>query len=156
MEGTGPFCLGAVASPDADPLALQLSRLAKKTRAGARFLVTQPVYDLERFQTWWRDVTRRGLHEQAAIVAGIQPISDGDFAAAQAGPRPRLAIPEALAGRVASQGDPAARRAAAIEIALETISRLSKLPGLRGFCLSADGDHEAVLQLIERSGLGGD
>jgi methylenetetrahydrofolate reductase (NADPH) len=54
LEGAGPFCLGAVASPDADPPALQTLRFAKKTRAGARFLVTQPVYDLDRFEAWWK------------------------------------------------------------------------------------------------------
>jgi len=154
LEGAGPFCLGAVASPDADPSALQLLRLAKKTRAGARFLVTQPVYDLERFEAWWQEVTRRGLHDQAAILAGIQPLSDACLA--QTGPRPRPRIPDALAGRVASQSDPDARRAAAIEIALETIRRVSDLPGMRGFCISADGDHEAALQIIEMSGLAGD
>ena len=156
LEGAGPFCLGAVASPDADPLALQLLRLAKKTRAGARFLVTQPVYDLERFESWWQEVTRRGMHDQAAILAGIQPLSDGHFAHAHAGPRPHPGIPDSLAGRVASLSDPGARRAAAIEIALETIRRLSNLPGVRGFCISADGDHEAALQIIEKSGLAGD
>lgn len=154
FPGAGPFCLGAVASPDADPFVLQLLRLAKKTRAGARFLVTQPVYDLDRFEAWWQEVTRRGLHDQAAILAGIQPLSDDHFA--QAGPRPRPRIPDSLAGRVASQSDPGARRAAAIEIALETLRRLSNLPGMRGFCISADGDHEAVLQIIEKSGLAGD
>ena len=36
VVGAGPFCLGAVASPDADPLELQVSRLLKKTAAGGR------------------------------------------------------------------------------------------------------------------------
>ena len=151
MEGAGPFCLGAVASPDADPPALQLSRLVKKVAAGARFLVTQPVYDTVRFEAWWKEVTRRGVHEQAAILAGIQPLSDGPFA--QAGPRSSAGIPDPLLDRAASQGDPVARRAAAIRIAVETIRRLSDLPGIRGFCISADGDPEAALQIIEESGL---
>src|SRR4030042_3165818 len=38
LEGAGPFCLGAVASPDADPRDLQLARLAEKIHAGAKFL----------------------------------------------------------------------------------------------------------------------
>ncbi len=42
----------------------------------------------------------------------------------------------------------------AIEIALETIGRLASLPGLRGFCISCDGDLEAALQIIDKSGLG--
>jgi len=156
LEGVGQFCLGAVASPDADPPDLQLMRLAKKMQAGAKFLVTQPVFDPGRFEAWWETIARRGLNEQVAILAGIRPLSDGDFAPAQAGLRPRPGIPDLLAGRVASLSDPGARRATSVEIALETIHRLSNLPGIRGFCISADGDHEAVLQIIEDSGLAGD
>ena len=154
LEGAGPFCLGAVASPDADPPALQLMRLAKKTRAGAKFLVTQPVYDLDRFEAWWKEVTLRGLHEQAAILAGIHPLSDTHFGQAGSGPQQR--IPDSQAARLASLRDPGAWRDAAIEIALETIHRLSNLRGIRGFCISADGDHEAALQIIEESGLAND
>jgi methylenetetrahydrofolate reductase (NADPH) len=152
FAGAGPFCLGAVASPDADPRELQLVRLAKKTRAGASFLITQPVYDVERFEAWWQEVTRRGLPDQVAIVAGIQPLTNGQLA--QAGERPLPKIPAAVVGRVVSKTEPGARRAAAIEIALETICRLSSLGGLRGFSISADGDHEAALEIIEKSGLG--
>lgn len=139
LEGVGPFCLGAVASPDADPPDLQLLRLAKKTRAGAIFLVTQPVHDPERFEAWWKEVARRGLNEQVAILAGIQPLYDDPLA--HAGP---------------SQSDPVARRAAAVKIAVQTIHRLSNLPGIRGFSISADGDHETVLRIVEESGLAGD
>jgi methylenetetrahydrofolate reductase (NADPH) len=154
ISGAGPFCLGAVASPDADPPALQLSRLVKKVAAGAKFLVTQPVYDPDRFEEWWKEVTRRGLHKQAAILAGIKPLSDGPFA--HPGPRPPPGIPDPLLDRVASRSDPGARRAAAVQIAVETIRRLSDLPGIRGFCISDDGDPGAALQIIEESGLGSD
>lgn len=154
LPGAGTFCLGAVASPDADPPALQLMRLAKKTAAGARFLVTQPVYDLERFRAWWKEVTRRGLHDQAAILVGIQPFSGGRFA--QAGPHPQPGIPDSPDGRAASRNDPEAMRTSAIETARETIHRLSELPGIRGFCISADGDPGAALEIIEKSGLASD
>jgi methylenetetrahydrofolate reductase (NADPH) len=154
LGGPGVFCLGAVASPDADPPALQLLRLAKKIRAGAGFLITQPVYDLERFQAWWKEVARRGLHERAAILAGIQPIGDGHIEQAGRSDK-RRTIPATLVERVAAQSDRGGRLAAAVKIALETMRRLSDLPGIRGFCISADGDHEAALQIIEKSGLAG-
>jgi 5,10-methylenetetrahydrofolate reductase len=154
LSEAGPFCLGAVASPDADPPALQLLRLEKKVAAGARFLVTQPVYDVERFGAWWKEVTRRGLQDQAAILAGVQLISDDDFA--QAGRRPQPRIPDPLADRMASRSEAGARRAAAVEIALETVRRLSDLPGIRGYCISAGGDPEAALQIVEESGLASD
>ena len=43
IAGADGFCLGAVASPNADPLELQMIRLGKKVSAGAGFLVSQPV-----------------------------------------------------------------------------------------------------------------
>ena len=154
IAGAGPFCLGAVASPEAEPRDLQLIRLGKKSRAGAKFLVTQPVYDVDRFEAWWQEITRRGLHEQVAMVAGIQPLTNGHLPEAQPGQRPLTKIPDPLVGRVLSKTVPAARRAVAIEIALETVRRLSKLSGLRGLCIAADGDHEAALEIIEKSGWG--
>ena len=77
IPGAGPFCLGAVASPDADPLALQVSRALKKVNASAAFLITQPIYDLQRFHVWWEAITQRGIHERVAILAGIQPLPEG-------------------------------------------------------------------------------
>jgi len=154
LDGAGPFCLGAVASPEADPLELQVSRLVKKTRAGAKFLVTQPVFDLERFGVWWQEVARRGIHEKVAILAGIEPLCNGSLADAQAAKRPLARIPASMLQRILSSSDPVAQRASAIEIALETIERLSSFRGLRGVSISGDGDLDAALVVIEKSGLG--
>jgi methylenetetrahydrofolate reductase (NADPH) len=147
LAGAGPFCLGAVASPCADPLELQIPRLVKKIRAGAKFLITHPVFDLERFDAWWREVTRRGIHEQVAIVVGIQPLAAGSPADGREG------VPESLLQRIASRGDAAAQRACAVDIAVETIGQLFGRAGLRGFCISGDGDLEAALTILEKSAL---
>jgi methylenetetrahydrofolate reductase (NADPH) len=154
ISGAGPFCLGAVASPEADPRDLQLLRLAKKTRAGARFLVTQPVFQVEQFEAWWQEVTRRGLPERVAILAGIQPLTNGHLARAQAGRPAHTRIPGALLGRITARSDPSARRAVAVQIALETVQRLAAFPGLRGFSISADGDDDVALEVIQKSGWG--
>jgi methylenetetrahydrofolate reductase (NADPH) len=154
VEKTGPLCLGAVAAPMADPLELQVMRLAKKVAAGAQFFITQPVYDVERFTAWWSEVTRRGIHQQVAVLAGIQPLATAEAAAAAAEKRPASGVPEAVLGRIASGDGPAAQRAAGLEIARETIERLAALPGLRGFEICVDGDVEAALELLETSGLG--
>jgi methylenetetrahydrofolate reductase (NADPH) len=154
IAGAGPFCLGAVAAPDADPLALQVARLAKKTRAGAQFLVTQPVYDWERFRAWWDEVTRRGIHEQVAILAGVELLADGHLSEVQAGRRPQPRIPEAVLQRVASKSGLAAQRAEAVALALETVRRIAELKGVRGASVAIGGDAEAALEVLEKSGLG--
>lgn len=147
--------VGAVASPFADPMPLQLRRLGKKVRAGARFLITQPVFDLERFNAWWKEVVKTGLPEKVAVIAGIRVLTDAESAKAYAAARPRPMIPEAgVLGRFAAKGDKAAQRREGIEIAAETIARLSALSGLRGFALNADGDHEAALAVMQKAGLG--
>jgi len=156
IDGAGPACLGAAADPLADPIEMQGLRLAKKVAAGARFVITAPVFDLERFDAWLEEVRRRGLHEQVAIVAGIRPLGDAAAAAELAGQRPRPGVPEALLERVVSQSGPGAQREAAIEIAVETIGQLSERSGLRGFQICGDADTNAALAIIEKSGLGTD
>jgi methylenetetrahydrofolate reductase (NADPH) len=147
------LCLGAAASPYADPMELQLMKLAKKISAGATFLVTQPVFDVERFEAWWAEVTQRGLQEKAAIVAGIYPLTDAETAKAYAQQRPCPMVPDALLERVSSAGDKAAQKAAGIEIAVETIKKLSGLNGLRGFEIRSGEDHDVALEIIEKAGL---
>jgi len=154
IAGAGQFCLGAVASPNADPLELQMIRLGKKVAAGAGFLVSQPVYDVARFQAWWAEVSRRGLHEKAAILAGIEPLSEHALEHARSKRRPLPRVPEAVFQQVASKPDAAARRRAAIDVAVETVKQLGGTKGLRGFSIGVDGDPDAALEIIEKSGLG--
>jgi methylenetetrahydrofolate reductase (NADPH) len=147
------FCLGAAASPFADPMELQIMKLAKKVAVGAKFLITQPVFDVERFEAWWTEITRRGLHEKTAILAGIYPLVDAERAKAYAATRPSPMIPAAVLERLTSGSDQAAQRAAGIEIAVQTIKRLSPLEGLRGFEIRSDGEHDATLEVIDKAGL---
>jgi methylenetetrahydrofolate reductase (NADPH) len=154
FEGLGPLCLGATASPYGDPQEMQIIRLAKVAAAGASFAITQPVFDLDRFESWWREVIRQGLHEKVAVLAGIQPLADAEAAKAYAGKRPRPMIPDAVIQRISAAGDKKGQRAAGIEVALETVRRLSGLKGLRGFEVRGDGDADIAIELIERSGIG--
>ena len=154
INGHGPLCLGAVASQDADPAKLQIMRLVKKVAAGARFMITQPVFDLERFSTWWKEVTAQGIHEKAAILAGVEILTGADQAQALAQRRPAPLIPAAVLERLGSQSDEKAQRAAGIEIAVDTVRQLSDVAGLRGFEVRCGQDHDAVLQVIEKAGLG--
>jgi methylenetetrahydrofolate reductase (NADPH) len=152
LGGVSQFCIGGVAAPFADPQELQVTRLAKKVKAGARFLITQPIFDLERFGQWWQEVTRRGLEKQVAIVAGIRVLTSADEATAYAKQRPSPLVPKAVLARLA-EGSPQQQKKAGIAIACETIAKLQAMPGLRGFEISADGDHTAALTVIAEAGL---
>lgn len=153
FDPAGPFCLGAVGAPFADPPELQLMRLAKKVAAGAQFIITQPVYDLDRFKSWWQQVTQQGLREKVAILAGIRPLLNAEDAKVYAASRPNPMIPDAVLKRLSSAGDPAAQRAGGIALAVETVQQLSALGGVRGFEIRTDRDEEAALEILQQSGL---
>jgi methylenetetrahydrofolate reductase (NADPH) len=149
IDGHVPFCLGAVASPYADPIELQLPRLAQKIFAGAQFVITQPIFDLDRFNIWWKEVTNRGLPEKAAFIAGIKVLVSGESAKAYAEKRPLPMVPEAMITRLASKSDAQGGRKEGIKIALETIEKLSTVHGIRGFEIACDDDHEVALEVLE-------
>jgi methylenetetrahydrofolate reductase (NADPH) len=153
VDGLNRACFGATAAPFADPPELQVMRVAKKIDAGASFLVTQPVFDLDRFHTWWTQVQARGLERKARFVAGIVVLTSAKEAKRLAERRPDPALPSAVLNRITSARDAQAQRTAGIELAVETVRRLSELKGLGGFCIRGEGDDAAALDVITRAGL---
>lgn len=149
-----PFFLGAVADPYADPLTMQILRLEKKIAAGARFIITAPVFDCERFRIWWEAVTSADIHKKAAIIAGIHLLTDHAMAREYSQRRPSPCIPEKLLQRISSHKEKEAQRQEGIKIAVETMKELSLCAGIQGFELGSDaGDDESILRVIEESGL---
>jgi methylenetetrahydrofolate reductase (NADPH) len=153
LNGAGSYCLGAVAAPFADPLELQVSRVGKKIGAGAQFLITQSVFDVERFEGWWREVVRRGLHKKAAFVAGIRILASADEAKGLSTRRPVPRIPLAVLDRLSTKSG-RAQRSEGIAVAVETGRKLASLEGLRGFAIRADRDEDAALEVIAQMGQG--
>ncbi len=152
-DAAAKVCVGGTASPFADPQEMQLIKTAKKASAGAQFLITQPVFDVARFKAWWEAAALRGLPEKTAVLAGIQPLLDAEEAKAFAAAKPVPSVAQAMLDRLAAAGDKTAQRAVGIDMAVETIKQLSALKGLRGFEIYADGDEDAVLEIIQKSGL---
>jgi len=50
IEGEIKLFIGAAANPFADPFEFRVVRLAKKARAGADFIQTQCIYDMDRLK----------------------------------------------------------------------------------------------------------
>jgi len=67
--------IGTAANPFADPFEYRVSRLAKKVAAGADFIQTQIVFNVDKFAEWMKGVRDRGLHEKVKILAGVAPIN---------------------------------------------------------------------------------
>ena len=53
--------IGAAANPFGDPFSFRVIRLAKKVAAGAEFIQTQCIYNLDRFEKWMAMCRDKGL-----------------------------------------------------------------------------------------------
>ena len=144
--------VGAAANPFADPFHIRVPRLAKKIAAGAEFIQTQCVYNLDKFELWMKGVVDRGLHEKVFIMAGITPMRSVGMAKYMARAVPGMDVPAELIQRMS--GVPKDKQAEeGITIAVEAIQRLKECTGVSGFHIMAIEWEEKVPEIVERAGL---
>ena len=144
--------VGAAANPFAEPFKIRVPRLAKKIAAGAEFIQTQCIYNLERFEAWMSGVRDRGLHEKVYILAGVTPMKSVGMARYMKKNVPGMDVPDELINRLA--GVPKEKQAEeGISICLETIARLREIKGVSGFHIMAIEWEEKVPEIVERAGL---
>jgi methylenetetrahydrofolate reductase (NADPH) len=150
LEGEPRFFLGAAENPFADPFTFRARRLAKKITAGAEFIQTQIVYNVDKFAQWMEEVRRMGLHKQAFILAGVCPLKGAGMAKYMKKNVPGMDVPEALISRLEQKKG---NKQEGIDLCLEIIARLRQIEGLSGIHIMAVEWEEVVAQLVERAGL---
>lgn len=150
ISGEVPLFIGAVTNPFADPFELRVPRLAKKIKAGADFIQTQAVFDVNRFADWMKTVTERGLDKETHILAGIIPIKSAGMARYMRDNVSGVIVPEEIVARMEKAED---AEAEGVKIALEIIAKVKKIPGVHGIHIMAVGWEKGVPEIIERAGL---
>ncbi len=144
--------IGAAANPFADPFEIRALRLAKKVAAGADFIQTQCIYNLERFREWMRQVVDMGLHEKVYILAGVTPLKSVGMARYMKNMVPGMDVPDEIIARL--KGVPKEKQASeGIKIAIETIEQLKEIEGVRGVHIMAIEWEEKVKEIAEGAGL---
>jgi methylenetetrahydrofolate reductase (NADPH) len=144
--------VGAAANPFADPFKIRVPRLAKKVAAGAEFIQTQCIYNVDKFELWMQGVRDRGLDDKVFILAGITPMRSVGMAKYLRKSVPGMDVPEELINRLAGV-EKEKQAAEGITIAVETIQRLKEVKGVAGFHIMAIEWEEKVPEIVERSGL---
>jgi len=124
--------VGGAANPFAEPMEMRWIRLKKKIDAGAAFIQTQPVFDMDVFNKWMEGVRERGLHEQTAILAGVMPVKSARALGYMKEEVPGIRIAPEIMQRMADAADPMEE---GIRIAVETIQTLRSCEGIRGIHL---------------------
>jgi methylenetetrahydrofolate reductase (NADPH) len=144
--------IGAAANPFADPFEFRVIRLAKKIDAGADFIQTQCVYNMERFKEWMRLAREEGLTEKAHILAGVTPLKSAGMARYMNTKVAGMDVPEVIIDRMA--GVPKEKAIdEGIKICLETIAELREIEGVRGVHIMAIEWEEIVGEIVESAGL---
>jgi methylenetetrahydrofolate reductase (NADPH) len=132
LLGVPDFTIGGVVNPGAEPMEGQIVKLKKKIDAGADFIQTQIVYDIDGFRKF-RDLT---ADVKTKFLLGILPIRSVEMAKRISG-IPGVHMPEKLISRVGRSKDPVKE---GIEISAEIIN------SLKG-CI--DGVHFMTLNNVE-------
>jgi methylenetetrahydrofolate reductase (NADPH) len=151
-EGKPEMFIGAAENPFADPFEIRVLRLAKKVAAGAQFIQTQCIYNMEKFKLWMKQVGEQGLFEKVAILAGLTPMKNVGMARYMKNRVPGMDVPDTIIKRLA--GVPKEKQAdEGINILLEQIEELKNVEGVRGFHIMAIEWEEKVPEIVERAGL---
>jgi methylenetetrahydrofolate reductase (NADPH) len=148
IQGEFSMLIGASTNPDLKPLELNILRLNKKIAAGADFIQTQAVFDVDQFKIWLEAVRNAGHTDHTAILAGVLPLKSAAQAQELIETHTDFVIPEIIINRLTAAGSPEAQKKEGVKIAAETIKNLRGLPGLKGIHILSGGNESVVKELL--------
>lgn len=152
LSGVPRLFIGAAANPFADPFEFRVVRLAKKVAAGAQFIQTQCIFNLDRFSEWMEQARDRGLHEKVHILGGVTPMKSLGMANYMKKMVPGMDVPDELIARIKGV-DKEKRAEEGIKICVETIQRLKEMEGVHGVHIMAIEWEEMVPRIAKEAGL---
>jgi len=144
--------IGAAANPFADPFEYRILRLAKKIDAGADFIQTQCIYNMDRFKEWMKMAADRGLTKKTYILGGVTPLKSPGMARYMNNKVAGMDIPDEIIKRM----DGAAKDKQAeegLKICMETIEQLREIDGISGVHIMAIEWEEVVARIVKEAGL---
>jgi len=142
--------LGAAANPLFGTPEDAFANLRGKVAAGADFIQTQAIYDVDAFEEWMRLVRKEWLHEKVHILAGVIPLRSPKMAHFMAEKVPGIVIPKDILKRIDQAPDP---KAEGLSLALRTIKALRKVEGVHGVHIMAVNWEDIVPTLVREAGL---
>jgi methylenetetrahydrofolate reductase (NADPH) len=150
LDGGVDFCIGASATPSADPIEPQLIKFQKKLSAGVDFIQTQAIYDLEEFKRFVEYA--RKTDGKAKILAGIVLLVGAKMATYMNENVPGVFVPQYLIDELA-QAPKGKGIATGIEIAGRLISQIKEEKICDGVHIMAIGREERVPEILEAAGI---
>ena len=148
LDGDVSFCAGAIVTPEANPIEPQLIKFEKKIEAGAEFIQTQAVYDLDKYKAF----IEYAKQFPVKVIAGIILLTSAPMARFMNKNVAGVNVPQDLIDEMAS-----APKGRAIEKGIEIAGRMIKRVKDEKMCdgvhIMAIGKEEVVPDIMSAAGL---
>ena len=156
--GAPSFYKGAVVTPVYEPLFLQINKLRQKVDAGARYIQTQGIFDLESMKRFMDAVDKANI--KTHIMAGIIPLKAAGMAKYMNENVPGIAVPQDMIDRLAAAAAEGKEKGVkglptklGIEMAAELIAKIKDEGICDGVHIMAIGAEKNVPAILEKAGL---
>ncbi len=157
-SATPKFYKGASVTPVYEPLFLQINKLRQKVDAGAMYIQTQGIFDLDTFKRFMEEVDKAGI--KAHIMAGIIPLKAAGMAKYMNENVPGIDVPQDMIDRLAAaaaegkeKGIKGLPMKMGIEMAAEMIAKIKDEKLCDGVHIMAIGAEKNVPTILEKAGL---
>jgi methylenetetrahydrofolate reductase (NADPH) len=150
IDDTPKMFIGAAANPFAEPFEWRVHRLAKKIQAGADFIQTQCIFNMDKMRRWVQQANDMGLTEKVYILAGVTPMKSLGMARYMKLKVPGMDVPDEIINRLKGV-DKKKQADEGIQIACEQIQEFKEMKGVAGVHLMAIEWEHRVPEIAERA-----
>ncbi len=152
LDSTPAFFKGAAVTPVYEPMFLQVNKLRQKVEAGARFVQTQGIFDLESLKRFLDAVDKADI--QVPIMAGIIPLKSAGMAKFMNERVPGIAVPQDQIDALAAAKE-AGRKPSelGIELAAQLIGKIRDEKLCAGVHIMAIGAEKNVPTILAKAGI---
>ena len=158
LTSTPKFYKGAAVTPVYEPQILQINKLRQKVDAGAKYIQTQGIFDLDSLKRFMDAVDKAGI--KTHIMAGIIPLKAAGMAKYMNENVPGIAVPQDMIDRLAAAAAEGKEKGVkglpaklGIEMAAEMIAKIRAEGICDGVHIMAIGAEKNVPTLLEKAGL---
>jgi 5,10-methylenetetrahydrofolate reductase len=126
-------------------------RLEEKADAGADFVQTQIVFDVEAFEAWAGEARSRGILERMFVLAGVAVARSVKAARYIGDHLPGVMVPDRVIELLQDAGPDAEREG--VRLAVEVVAKLKAIQGISGIHVMGLGRMDPVRHVIDAAGL---
>ena len=157
-SATPKFYKGASVTPVYEPLFLQINKLRQKVEAGAMYIQTQGIFDLDTYKRFLEAVDKAGI--KTHIMAGIIPLKAAGMAKFMNANVPGIDVPQHMIDRLAAaaaegkeKGIKGLPAKVGMEMAAEMIAKIKDEKLCDGVHVMAIGAEKNVPKILDMAGL---